>query len=74
MKCTECSEAIPFYEEDVTVHVVYADGRGITKHCHHNPFNEADPAILAILGSQHCVQKWLNSRANAAQQARTNGN
>lgn len=74
MKCTECNEAIPFFEEDVTVRVVYSDGRGIEKHCHHNPFDETDPAILAILGSQDCTQRWLNGRANTAQQARANGN
>lgn len=74
MKCTECGEAIPFFEEDITVHVVYSDGRGIERHCHHSPFDEADPTILAVLGSQDCVRKWLNGRANTAQQARANGN
>lgn len=70
MKCTECNEVIPFLEEDITVRVVYSDGRGIERHCHHNPFDETDPAILAILGSVDCVQRWLNGRANKAQQAR----
>jgi hypothetical protein len=70
MKCTECNEPIPFYEEDVTVRVVYSDGRGIERHCHHGPFDETDPAVMAVLGSQDCLQRWLNKRANSAQQAR----
>ncbi len=75
MTCTECNEAIPFYDEDVTVRVVYSDGRGIEKHCHHSPFDETDPYILAVLGSQDCAQKWLIDRAKKAQQARiSNGN
>lgn len=52
MTCTECGDIIPFIEEDVTVRVVYDDGRGIEAHCHHSPFNENDPAIVAILGSR----------------------
>ena len=59
MKCTECDEIILFYEEDVTVSVVYSDGRGIEKHCHHNPFDESDEAILAIFGSRDCLNRWL---------------
>ena len=29
MICTECNEPIPFYEQDVTVRVVYSDNRGV---------------------------------------------
>ena len=65
MKCTECNDAIPFEQEDVTVRVVYSDGRGIEKHCHHNPFDEDDPAILAILGSHECVTRWLSKQGGA---------
>lgn len=59
MKCTECDEVIPFYEEDVTVRVVYSDERGTEQHCHHNPFDESDKAIVAILGSRTCYDRWL---------------
>ena len=58
MICTECNLAIPFYDEDVTVHVVYSDERGTERHCQHNPFGETDPAIVAILGSGDCAKKW----------------
>lgn len=58
MKCTVCDGPIPFYEEDVTVNVVYSDERGTMRHCHHNPFNEEDAAILAILGSSECLDRW----------------
>jgi len=64
MRCTECHLAIPFYDEDVTVHVVYSDERGIEKRCHHHPFEEDDPAIIAILGSQVCATKWLSKQGN----------
>ena len=62
MRCTECYLAIPFYDEDITVHVVYSDGRGTEKHCQHNPFDEDDTAIVAVLGSQDCATKWLGKQ------------
>lgn len=74
MRCTECHLAIAFYDEDVTVRVVYSDGRGIEKHCQHSPFEEDDPAILAILGSKDCVEKWLRKRANTANMERQHAN
>lgn len=65
MKCTECNEPIPFVEEDVTVYVIYSGHPPvIERHCHHNPFDEKDPAILAILGSQDCVGKWLSTQGD----------
>lgn len=57
MTCTECKEVIDF-ESDQRVVVVYSDERKFEEHCHHDPFDEADPAILAILGSQECLEKW----------------
>ena len=65
MRCTECNLAIDFYGEDITVHVVYSDGRGIEKRCHHHPFEEDDPAIIAILGSQDCAEKWISKQRSA---------
>jgi hypothetical protein len=62
MRCTDCHLAIPFYDEDITVHVVYSDERGTQRHCQHKPFDESDPAILAILGSQDCLAKWLSKQ------------
>lgn len=69
MKCTECDEAIPF-EEDVSVHVAYSDGRGVQRHCKHNPFDETDPAILAVLGSHECLDRW--QRQQFMEQANVN--
>lgn len=51
MRCAECHLAIPFYDEDITIHVVYSDGRPIRRLCHHVDFDETDPAIVALLGS-----------------------
>jgi hypothetical protein len=70
MRCAECHLAIDFYGEDITVRVVYSDERGIEKHCQHSPFNEDDSAILAVLGSAVCTQKWLRKRANIANMER----
>jgi hypothetical protein len=74
MRCTECLEEIPFYAEDITVRVVYSDGRGIEKHCHHTMFDESDPAIIAVLGSQDCLLRWLNGRAQTVQAERAGSN
>lgn len=65
MICTECNEVIPF-EDDVTVRVVYSDGRGVESHCKHNPFDESDPAIIAILGSKDCFNQWTRQQAALA--------
>lgn len=73
MRCSECHLAIPFYDEDITVRVVYSDGRGIEKHCFdHMPFDEADPAITAILGSRECAVKWLSKEGKIVKWAPTN--
>lgn len=61
MICTECGDVIKF-DEDVTVSVVFRDGH-VEKRCHHNPFNENDPMIVAILGSQDCYQRWVQTQA-----------
>jgi hypothetical protein len=62
MKCTECDEPIRFVEEDGTVFVIYSGNPPvIEQHCHHNPFDETDPTILAILGSEDCTRKWLST-------------
>lgn len=55
--CTQCKEPIPFEAEDVEVAVVYRDGRTVS-HCHHRPFDQNDPNIVAILGSRKCAQQW----------------
>ena len=70
MKCTECNEPIPFFDEDITVSVVYSDGRGIERNCHYSPFEESDPMIVAVLGSLDCLQKWT---ARDGQQVSTRG-
>jgi hypothetical protein len=57
MICTECKDLIPFYEEDVTVHVVFKDGH-VEARCHHRPFDENDPDIAAILGSRNCLERY----------------
>lgn len=58
MTCTECNQPIPFHEEHIKVTVIYSDDRGEQQHCPHDPFNEKDPAIVAILGSRDCAEKW----------------
>lgn len=62
MICTECNEAIPFFEEDITVHVVFNDGR-VEARCHHRPFDENDADIVAILGSRDCYQRYVQTQA-----------
>lgn len=57
MICTECKDTIPFYEEDVTVRVVFKDGH-VEPRCHHRPFDENDPGIVAILGSLACFERY----------------
>lgn len=57
MTCTECEEAIPFYEEDVTVRVVFRDGH-VEERCQHRPFDENDAGITAILGSRDCFLRY----------------
>lgn len=65
MTCTECNETIPFHEEHIKVRVAYSDERGVEEHCPHNPFDEQDPAIVAILGSRDCAEKWLSKQGDA---------
>jgi hypothetical protein len=66
MTCTECNESILFQEEDITVHAVYSDGR-IRRVCHHvASFDETDPTIIAILGSEDCAEKWLEKNPQPA--------
>jgi hypothetical protein len=36
--------------------------RGIEAHCHHNPFDETDPALVAILGSRECADRWITAQ------------
>lgn len=67
MRCAECHLAIPFYDEDITIHVVYSDGRPIRRLCHHVDFDETDPAIVAFLGSQDCAEKCLSKNQQAAE-------
>lgn len=58
MICTQCDAEIPFTVEDVTVWVVWADGR-FELRCHHNPFDQTDPTVVAILGSKTCAEQWF---------------
>jgi hypothetical protein len=61
MTCTECNDIIPFETEDVTVRVVFKDGH-TERHCHHKPFDIADPNIEAILGSAHCADVYMKKK------------
>lgn len=65
MICTECNQAIPFYEEDITVHVVFKDGH-VEHRCHHRPFDDKDAGILAILGSRDCFERYAQRAALSA--------
>ena len=56
MICTQCKDPIPF-EDDISVRVVRKDG-SFEQHCKHNPFDETDPSIVAILGSVDCYERW----------------
>lgn len=61
--CTECEGEIKFYEDDFTVTIIYKSGR-MEERCHHHPFNEHDPEIVAILGSKDCYQRYIARQAS----------
>jgi hypothetical protein len=61
MTCTQCNESIDFLGEDISVRVIFKDGHH-EDHCQHNPFNENDPEIEAILGSADCYSKYIRAR------------
>jgi hypothetical protein len=65
-RLNENREHFPFQEEDITIHAVYSDGR-IRRVCRHvATFDEKDPAIVAILGSEDCYKKWLAKQPKEA--------
>lgn len=72
MRCAECHLAISFYDEDITIHVVYSDGRPIRRLRHHVDFDETDSAIIALLGSQDCARKWLSKHPQATESTNDN--
>jgi hypothetical protein len=63
MICAVCKDPIPFFDEHVVVKVVYEDGR-VNVHCQHRPFDESDPAIIAVIGSQDCYDRFLDELIN----------